>query len=658
MSADDWSFRVPRKSKTTAKTPPAPAVVPRASLSPADRAVCDGPTDATPAELRAGAVTVRDAFAAYEAGQDDRCRELLQNIGLTSAFLEWKVLLRGLLAHAANDDAKAIDNWQRLKPDNLPARLVAPVRFAIDPTFRAAQPTAVGQRLAASATALTAPPIYDSLKKLQAELGRDQNLTKVWKLLGTLLPAVQASAPELTPRLANCLYRTLTMVGQQTDVPKYRKLFGSPVDDPNFERVEALGFEAAGQPDVAADYWIRYERWLATGPPGWPTDLLRRARAVLLRRIGDLLADAAEQPVDDFPFSFGPKTKKKARDPLPFYRRSVELADGWPPATLALLEAMSDKPEQVEALARAYTAAHPGQPRVLQHLADSLKNQGRMHEWRATAADLLATNPLDKRLQDYFGLATLAAARRSILDGDPDAAEALLAAAWPQYAQVFPASIRVLRATAARLAGRLTEADRWQAEALQADRRTMAAAYYLAVDGLLAKLKPAVRKPADARLAEVFAARCPDPHEANMLFGAYNMFVNEGLTYRGQKTHLTKIVAVAERAVESPLGNELDFEVLVRNLERHRSKSLATLAGRLASRFPTNPVFVLVQLAAVVTGDREPNPRQLGDLIAKAKKLVEQSPHERHRALANELEDLQAEVASPFDLFDLFFNRR
>ena len=54
------------------------------------------------------------AFAQVQAGQDEAARETLQPIGLRSPFLEWKVLLRGLIAYYQSDDVRALDNWQRL----------------------------------------------------------------------------------------------------------------------------------------------------------------------------------------------------------------------------------------------------------------------------------------------------------------------------------------------------------------------------------------------------------------------------------------------------------------------------------------------------------------------------------------------------------------
>src|SRR5262249_56926659 len=80
------------------------------------------------------------AFRQSAAGLDDAARETLQGIGLSSPFLDWKLLVRGLLAYYQNDDARAAENWSRLDPERLPAQLAAPLRYAADAEFRKAQP--------------------------------------------------------------------------------------------------------------------------------------------------------------------------------------------------------------------------------------------------------------------------------------------------------------------------------------------------------------------------------------------------------------------------------------------------------------------------------------------------------------------------------------
>src|SRR5438445_432127 len=81
-----------------------------------------------PAELHDDFDRTVRAFAQAHAGQDDAARETLQAVGLRSPFAEWKLLIRGLLAYYARDDARALENWQRLSADRLPARVTAPLR--------------------------------------------------------------------------------------------------------------------------------------------------------------------------------------------------------------------------------------------------------------------------------------------------------------------------------------------------------------------------------------------------------------------------------------------------------------------------------------------------------------------------------------------------
>ena len=112
----------------------------------ADRSIRFKSYAGLPDEHHEGCKNTILAFAKFERGEDEAAREMLQAIGLQSPFLEWKLLLRGLMTFTVNDDAKALENWQRLNPVRLPARLAAPLRLKIDPAFRALQtPTRAAQ---------------------------------------------------------------------------------------------------------------------------------------------------------------------------------------------------------------------------------------------------------------------------------------------------------------------------------------------------------------------------------------------------------------------------------------------------------------------------------------------------------------------------------
>src|SRR5204862_1272396 len=123
--------------------------------------------DALPEALRPQFDLVTQAFAHAEAGRDEEARAALQGVGLQSPFLEWKVLLRGLLAYYQNDDARALENWQRLDPQRLPARLAAPLRYLIDPPYREALPPDAQAALRKKSDRLVGSGLVQPMRTLQ-----------------------------------------------------------------------------------------------------------------------------------------------------------------------------------------------------------------------------------------------------------------------------------------------------------------------------------------------------------------------------------------------------------------------------------------------------------------------------------------------------------
>ena len=144
---------------------------------------------------------VLQAFAHLEKGADEQVKAALQPIGLQSPFMEWRVLIRGLLAYYAGDDARANENWQRLDPKRLPARLAAPFRFGFDPDFRSAQPADMQNELRRQLDVLQGPSLTANLHTIQLLLGRAGSMAQAFRLIDGLLPAFRKQAPDLVPRL-------------------------------------------------------------------------------------------------------------------------------------------------------------------------------------------------------------------------------------------------------------------------------------------------------------------------------------------------------------------------------------------------------------------------------------------------------------------------
>jgi tetratricopeptide (TPR) repeat protein len=342
----------------------------------ADRAVRRRTNAGLPQDLFPGFVAVLTAFEKYEAGDDDAARTALDPIGLRSPFLEWKVLLRGLMAFTAGDDARAVENWQRLQPDRVPARFAAPFRAQIDPSFRTAE-------LTKEYRAVSFRGLVEPLERLRAELGRDRPLSTAFRHAETLVPTLRRIAPDLEPKLARCFYRAILDHGDPADLTKYRQLFGAPADDPEFHRLQALAYEGAGELPTANRHWTAYEKWLATGPAGWPADLAGRARAIVLYRLGRNAT--AMDADDDSPLDllFGPpRSRRKPRakvDPLPFFRRAADLAPDWPDPARELVNLLTAAGElaDAEGVARRLLDRAPTAVGVLDPLAAALQRAGR-----------------------------------------------------------------------------------------------------------------------------------------------------------------------------------------------------------------------------------------------------------------------------------------
>jgi hypothetical protein len=262
---------------------------PPAVLGPlVDAAIVQGLAgrESLPANLRSDFDRVVLAFGQVEQGQDEAARATLQEVGLRSPFLEWKLLLRGLQAYYHNDDARALENWQRLDPQRISARLAAPFRARLDPTFRNAQPTAAQALLAQQHQKLQGAAILPALRTLRTQIANEETVPQAFHTAQNILPALRQTAPHLVPRLATAMYWA-TLHGSPDDVPRYQRIFGLPPDDPHLHRLQALGFDRGGSPFSAHRHWRQYEQDIAADPVRWPGELGRRARALVWLEMAD-----------------------------------------------------------------------------------------------------------------------------------------------------------------------------------------------------------------------------------------------------------------------------------------------------------------------------------------------------------------------------------
>ena len=267
---------------------PDPAVRQQVSNHMVDAAVARGPASksALPESLHAPFDLLVQAFAHYEAGRDDDARAALQGIGLQSPLLEWKVLLRGLIAYQANDDPRALENWQRLDPNRLPGRLSAPLRASVDPAFQRAQPDGVQQTLRTTLMqqqGLSAAPRARELR----DLLQKENLAPAFRKAEAILPVLRQENLAIVARLANVFFWTIVGHGQPEDIERYQRVFGAPADDPRLHRLEALALEARGLWPEAHKAWESFVQYVAITPKQWPEDISAHVRAIIWTRMAE-----------------------------------------------------------------------------------------------------------------------------------------------------------------------------------------------------------------------------------------------------------------------------------------------------------------------------------------------------------------------------------
>ena len=635
--------RPPLRRPTAPARKPEP---PPAPDTPLDAAVRLKDAARAPEEHRDAVRAVLKAFADYAEGRDEAAREALNAVGVKSPLLDWKLLLRGLIAYSNSDDPRAVENWSRLDATRLPARLALPFRLKLDPAFGATLGPTAASSGRANLLKLEGDPVAQRFAELQQTLGRDQPMAKAFAAVEKLLPLLRVGRPELIPRLSKVVYWAVQRFGEPGDVPKYLRLLGKPADDPDFHRLNAMNYEG-GSPADAVGYWLKYEKWLGTNPPGVAPATARQARVWVLRQVGritELLAARGPGGVpgfdDIFAQMFGAKGPKvvvmakpgPAESPTVFYKRALALD----PANETVATDLIDYHQDRDEVELATVAADE----FLTHAPDSLAVLNKsvilalMARDPATALVRLkqahALNPLDAAIRTKIGLAYFGVVRQALAAAKPAEALARLDAArefgGPKAAE------HVARAVLALKANDSAGAERYEKEAFADPREAFGVALMFAADATLAKLKPALKKPFDARLAAVFAAPLPPGTGVAAVVGLLrtaSLYLFAGQVYRGQPTHFKKIHELLLKTAQAdPDSPAAEFVIACEHLKAGRfHKELEKFADALAKRFVTDPFFPLYAAEAVwgqaEAAKRPPAYRKLDGYARKADRLAQ-----------------------------------
>jgi tetratricopeptide (TPR) repeat protein len=585
---------------------------------------------------------ILSAFQQVERGEDDAARAALQEIGLRSPFLEWKLLLRGLQAYYQNDDVRAVENWQRLSPDRMPARLVAPFRFHIDATYRAAQPPTTQMALQRQFDQVQGSLALQQLRTLRGTFADPEHLGKALHQAEALLPALRAEAPQLVPRLANCFYWALLETGPD-DVPRYRRVFGAPPHDRDFHRLEAVACDKSCYFDDAHRAWQDYEKEVADNPDLWPEGQAQQVRALIWLHMGQ---NAAKVPSEKKLRTLPPMLRDSFPPMRPLtpaaskcFERSLELV----PDQLEALEGLflyylhNEQPAKAVKAAQRLLAIHPDHLPTLEAYGNLCMVRGENEEALRVLQHALKTNPLDRDLRAQVGNADLliaraAAEKKSIDEARPHYQAALSLLPADEHALVL------CRWAAAEFkAGEDSRAEELLLQA-HAHGIPLAVAYCMLTETIRLKLPKALKTRFDAAFKE--GLELPPTAKDVVAVVSYLAALSKlAKPYSGAKTHQTKILKYVDRASKARFTAAQLEQLCYRLLSLKAVKRLTPLAKRGQREFPKDPVFPYLEAMSFRPESAfGPTNWKTQNLLEKADRLLAELPREQRR------EELQEEV--------------
>jgi tetratricopeptide (TPR) repeat protein len=587
--------------------------------------------DLLPPALQPDFDRVLRASQQIEAGLDDAAGESLREIGLRSPFAEWKLFLRGVQAYYQRDDVRAVENWQRLRPDRLPFRLAAPFRFVIDAAYRLAQAPATQAALQKQADRLNSSAVAQQLCNLRTSLERRDNLAPAFRQAESLLPLLRQEAPHLVHRLAACFYWAAVETGPD-DVQRYRRVFGCPADDPHFHRLEALAYDRAPNFTDAHKNWLAYEKDIAAHPEAWPGEQAARARALVWQHLG---RNAAMIP--------GPRKMARLprylRDdldrPRPLkpsaeqcFEKAIELAPDQIEPYEDLFRHYRDEGEDAKALkaARRLLERFPDHVPTLEEFGDMQIKRGAYVEGLGLLQRALRGNPLDRPLRGKVGTAHLWNARRHAEEGRFEDARRHHEAALTFFDGKEQASIWCRRAACEFKAGDAALAEQSLEKARSLGESPLGVSYTLLTECARLKLDRKLK----ARFEREFKEGLTEPPTAAAaadLVGLAASLQSAGVGYHGQKTHAKKIIAYAQQAAGADFS-EPQLERLCHALVALKSARAVKQFCQLGERkFPRNPKFPHLQaMLLMAAGPDRTDTWRVQEHLHRAERLARDLP--------------------------------
>ncbi len=598
----------------------------------ADAALAQGRAgkNTLPTELHAGFDQILDAFAHYEAGHDENARTALQAIGLQSPFLEWKVLLRGLIAYQAKDDVRAAENWQRLDPQRLPYRVAAPLHASIDPAFMEAQPKAAQQALRTKLMQHQGAAVAAPLRELRDALAK-KNLAPAFRRAEPLIATLRQEHPDLARRLALCFYWSIIERGEPEDVDRHARVFGATPDDPRRNRLQALALESRGMWPEAHTAWQDFLKDIDANPNVWPNGSAARVKALIWRRMADNAHPHMQQrSTSGNPFFdlFARQTKPLKPSPEACLEKAIALAPDRLENYRALLNLYLDETK----LPKAKKIGAELVKRFPDH-AETLEILGDLHMETATHTraeqyyeKAIHANPLERGLRVKLRRARQNLALKYTCEGQ-------FAKARKQFEQTLQLcdgpglALMSLWAVAEIKAGETARANELSAQALAEPNHRLGFRYGLVIAAARVELPAKDKK----QFAEDLKAALSQPATLEEVQTLLDNMAFDHVTYGnecpGQKTHEKTILKFLEK-ISLNQFDEAQLQRLCAALGvlRARKAWLKSL-NHARRKYPKNPFFHICFVEYYVHDDSRNLKMHLArEHLEQARMLVEEMP--------------------------------
>lgn len=543
----------------------------------ADYCILNRTYQGLPEEHHEDCKNVTLAFSAYERGDDAAARDYLQNLGLQSPFLDWKLLLRGLTAYSANNDPLAIENWKRLHPERIPWRLAALFRAEHDDAFAQSLPGSPQtwhlQRHKQLGSDLT-----NALQRLAREITTLGFEERHWKEVPVIWAELRKQHADLADRFQQCVYVLMAHFGDPALLGSYLRTFGKPADDPNFDRLRAMA--VSGQLSDSLEFlaWERYVRWLEKHPAGWSENEHRRACAMVYEHIAELAKDSefdgdrlkgASELIRKVMQELGNPHKMKR--PGEYYELALRADPSAASPRKKYIEYLIDCNDFERAhdlLQQSLALDHDNVP-MLSQAGAVLRKLGRYEQAAARFRRAAELNPLDAKSKHQAASCLLAAARQALAAGETDRAEAMLIDASVSAEHPLQSILHYsLRSTIRRKQGRNAEADELRSRCMAHDPLT--ALFAVNVDALLAKL-PTVHRNSASKAYNAAMSKPQSLQSLFLLLACSEELENMGFDWRGRKTLSSRIeklligILVAEKPAAANLDSVLESLETIQN---------------------------------------------------------------------------------------------